>query len=177
MVRVSGASDVTFESAVRKALLEIRMLSVQFFQEDRLGSTVPDLAEPFVSALDRTTRPRYWRGKERVEAFRWFVSGESITYEEACAYDQPSQDDNSRLRTCLATLKKQGKGYYPVVYRPKNELQGELGFFVVQIFIPKAFPLYLVEHLGTFESVRLQEFAESKGVTEWQLNPLPHMFT
>jgi len=178
MVIVSGASDIAFESAVRKALLEIRMLSVQFFQEDRLGSAVPDLAEPFVSALDRTTRPRYWRGKERVEAFRWFVSGESITYEEACAHDQScSQDDDSRLRACLVILKKQGKGYYPIVYRPKNDLQNALGFFVVQVFISKAFPLYLVEHLGTFESVRLQEFAESKGVTEWQLNPLPHMFT
>lgn len=178
MVIVSGASDVAFELAVRQALLEIRMLSVQFFQEDRPGSAVPDLAEPFVSALDRTTRPRYWRGKERVEAFRWFVSGGSITYEEACTYDQScSQDDGSRLRACLTTLKKQGRGYYPVVYRPKNELQNALGFFVVQVFIPKAFPLYLVEHLGTFESVRLQEFAESKGMTEWRLNPLPHMFT
>ena len=49
--------------------------------------------------------------------------------------------------------------------------------FVVQVFIPKAFPFYLIEYLGTFESRRLHEFAESKQIAGWQLNPLPHMFT
>lgn len=177
-VMVSGASDVTFELAVRKALLEMRMLSIQFFQGEKPEESILDGIEPFVSALDRVARPRYWRGKERVEQFRWFVSGENITYETACTFDQSCQQEGtSRLHACLMILRRQGKGYYPVVYRPKNELQKELGFCVVQVFIPKAFPLYLTEHLGTFESTRLHEFAESRQITEWKLNPLPHMFT
>ena len=174
---VSSASDLTFESASRKAISEMRMLLINFFQDE--GAVVSDTIEPFVSALDRETRPRYWRGKKKVEAFRWFVSGEDITYEEACGYDQVFQknDDVSGLRSCLSVLEKQGKGYCPIVYRPKNSLQETLGFFVVQVFIPKAFPFYLIEYLGTFESRRLHEFAESKQIAGWQLNPLPHMFT
>lgn len=174
-VIVSAASAVTCELAIRKALLEMRMLSLRFFQDE---VAVSDATEPFVSALDRQTRPRYWCGKDKVEVFRWFVNGENISYEQAQIHDQDCRDDDgSCLRACLAVLKKQGEGYYPVVYRPKNDLQESVGFFVVQVFIPKAFPFYLTEYLGTFKSKRLQEFAQSRQVTEWQLNPVPHMFT
>ncbi len=178
-VLVSAAADITFQAAVQKALLEMRMLSVKLFQrQEWKEDAVWDKVEPFVSDLNRTTRPRYWQGKERIEQIRWFIGGESIAYDDACQYDQKcDKDDVSRLRVCLDVLKQKGQGYYPVVYRPKNTLQEKIGFFVVQVYIPKAFPLYLVEYLGTFDSKRLQEFAESKGRAEWQLNPCPHAFS
>jgi ribosomal protein S12 methylthiotransferase accessory factor len=178
-VIVSAAAEVTFEKAVHQALREMRMLSVKFFEKEEGKESIAwEKMEPFVSDVNRTTRPRYWQGKERVEHIRWFITGESISFDDACQHDQlGDSDDASRLQVCLDVLKKQGKGYYPVVYRPKNSLQEEIGFFVAQVFIPKAFPLYLVEYLGTFESKRLHEFAAMKKRTGWQINPVPHPFS
>ena len=53
----------------------------------------------------------------------------------------------------------------------------KMNFFVVKVFIPKAFPFYLLEKYGTFESDRLREFSEWKGVKDWKLSTLPHMFS
>lgn len=81
------------------------------------------------------------------------------------------------MQIVLRLLKGYGAEYYPVVYYPENSIQKKIGFYVAQVYIPKAFPFYLFEGYGTFDSDRLDDFAKSKNITNWALNPEPHMFS
>jgi len=178
-VVLSGGADTTFERAIQGALSEMVMSIGMIHAEKSNADQVFEQNdfEPFVSYLGKIERQLYWRGSEKVDRFKWFLSGQSISYQEACDFDIDClPDDKSRLKGCLKKLECLGSNYYPIVYYPINPIQQSLGFFVAQVFIPKAFPLYLFEGYGTFESDRLQEFAQSKGVSDWKLNPLPHGF-
>ena len=176
---LSGGADTTFEGAIQSALdemvMSIGMIHTEKSDTDRVFGKSD--FEPFVSYLGKIERQLYWCGAEKVDRFKWFLSGEKTSYQEACDFDVDCpRDDTSRLRGCLKKLRYLGHDYYPIVYYPTNPIQQSLGFFVAQVFIPKAFPLYLFEGYGTFESERLQEFARSRGVADWKLNPLPHGF-
>lgn len=180
-VVLSGASALTFHEAIENALREI-MIGMEMFYYPQSGSGAgleKDNPEAFISRLGKIERQLYWRGVERVERFRWFVSGEKVSYQDICAqYDANGmKGDAERLQRCINTLKTLGDDYCPTVYFPKNSAQKEIGYYIAQVFVPKAFPFYLLEYMGTFESDRLDDFARGRGVSEWVLNPLPHMFS
>ena len=173
-VVVAGASDLTFEDAIWSALKEVVIITEIFYYTD----TVSDISEPFISDLSKMGRQLYWRGKNKVERFQWFLGGKKVTYQSLCLQSLPSQtDDLSKLSKVQDVLSGKGGDYYPVVYYPENKVQEKVGFYVAQVYIPKAFPFYLVEKYGTFDSDRLVEFAESQKVFNWNLNPEPHMFS
>lgn len=174
-VVMSAAAATTFYQAIENALEEIVNLV------GHLGEKIPiqeDSNDAFISTLGRISRMGYWRGKQRVDEFRWFLSGTEVRYQDLCSQDLGKQDDHDtkKLQQCLEVLMREGADFFPVAYFPQHVVQKKLNFTVVQIFIPKAFPLYLTEYLGTFESERLLEFARSKGKSDWKLNPLPHVF-
>lgn len=180
-VTLSGAADVSFHDAIENALREIMIGSEMFYYPEEgtktgLEKTEP---EPFLSRFGKAERQLYWRGSGRMKNFEWFISGDAVPYQDICQkYDAPIlKKDSHKLGWCIDRLKSYGTDYCPVVYFPKNRIQKELGFYVAQVFIPKAFPLYLVEYMGTFDSDRLEEFARSRGRSEWVLNPFPHMFS
>ncbi len=175
---LSGASATTFEQAIRHSLREIVISSEMFYYEGDKRQLEKDAqSEPFVSVLGQIGRQLYWRGPEKIQQFQWFLSGKQVSYAELCQKDLTSAtDDATQLKACLSVLRKRGPDYYPIAYFPKHPIQAKLGFYIAQVYVPKAFPLYLLECQGTFDSDRLEEFAASKGVTEWKLNPLPHMF-
>ncbi len=179
-VVVSSATALTFEEAVASALKEI-VVGIEMFYypenfEDLEG--IDKIVEPFISNLEKVARQLYWRGDDMVKKFEWFISGKVVSFEEVSKNDLPQEKTSKeKIKVCIDILKKYGEEYYPVVYYPKHPIQEKLGFYVVQVFIPKAFPLYLFEGYGTFDSDRLHEFAKSKGVKEWNLNHDPHMFS
>ncbi|MFZ1627064.1 MAG: YcaO-like family protein [Candidatus Moraniibacteriota bacterium] len=180
-VILSGASGLTFHDAIENALREMTIGLEMFYypeKDSEVGLEKTEL-EPFVSRLGKLERQLYWRGAEKMAHFEWFISGEQASYHDVCKkYDTIGmKSDRQRLSRCLAILQDLGTDYYPVVYFPKNSVQQEMGFYVAQVFIPKAFPFYLLEYVGTFDSDRLAEFAQSKGVLHWKLNPFPHMFS
>lgn len=176
-VTLTAASSMTLEKAISDALHELVVGVEIFYASDGDKGVRLESTEPFVSELDRMTRQFYWLGVQRVAQFRWFVSGRSVSYVESLQYDIECEgDDSSRLKACIRVLGALGEDYHPIAYYPKNGIQEELGFFVAQVYIPKAFPLYLFEGYGTFESERLREFAALKGYDDWRLNPLPHGF-
>jgi ribosomal protein S12 methylthiotransferase accessory factor len=176
---LSGASRATFEQAIRHSLREMAISSEMFYYQDaekQIQQDTPD--EPFVSTLGQISRQLYWRGPEKIQEFQWFLSGKRVSYAELCQRNlTPATDDAAQLKACLDVLKKRGPDYYPIAYFPKHPIQAKLGFYVAQVYVPKAFPLYLLECQGTFDSDRLEEFAASKGISKWELNPLPHMFS
>lgn len=178
---LGGGSDLTFEKAIESSIKEIYIASEMFyFKESKQEFEAANQEiEPFISSLNKITRQLYWRGRERVKAFDWFISGAHVQYEEIIKRNLLSNScsDESKLHTCLSVLKSFGEEYYPTVYFPQNPIQEKLGFYIAQVFIPKAFPLYLFEGYGTFDSDRLCEFAVSRGKLEWKLNPYPHMFS
>jgi thiazole/oxazole-forming peptide maturase SagD family component len=180
-VVLSAAAALTFEVAVGSALEELVNLAGIFNEVEQEGDDEVIARadnQPFVTKLSARTRQLYWRGAARLPELQWFLSGAEVSVAEACTGDLPTtQNDAQDLQTCLAVLRSQGEGYYPVAYQPKNHVQDELGFYVSQVFIPKAFPMYLLEYLGTFDSDRLQDFAAAKGISSWTLNLQPHMFS
>lgn len=180
-VVLSGSAALTFEEAIGAALREL-VNGLEMFHYPVAGSPSGmehEEPEPFLSKFGKLERQLYWRGVERVEQFRWFISGPKMSYEEATRRDllPVESRDIDRLEKCLGILKSLGNEYCPVVYFPRHRIQQDLGFYVAQVFIPKAFPLYLTEYLGTFESDRLEEFTRSRGVSRWKLNQYPHMFS
>lgn len=180
-VTLSGASAVLFHDAIENALREIMIGSEMFYFPEEGSKTGLEKTEPepFVSRLGKAERQLYWRGKERMSNFSWFISGKRVSYQDISQkYDSlEAGSDRKQLDWCVGRLKQFGEDYHPTIYFPKNSIQKDLGFYIAQVFIPKAFPLYLVEYMGTFDSDRLDEFAQSRGVTEWELNPYPHMFS
>ncbi len=178
-VVLTGASALTFEEAIHNSLREMVLgLEMFYYVGTKAQLKYKDIEpEPFIADIGKITRQLYWRGNKRVKQFEWFLSGDKVSYNSLCEQDLISEKtDSCQLEVCLEVLKKLGSSYYPTVYYPKNKIQDELGFYVAQIFIPKAFPLYLSEYYGTFDSDRLEEFAVSKENFNWKLNPLPHMF-
>lgn len=180
-VVVSGATALTFETAIQNALNEMVIVSEMFNYVEHHGKFHQNKTEvePFIAELGKLTRQLYWRGSERVSRFQWFILGEKVRYEDISGGDAAhcNLSEPDQLKRCLAILKKQGSDYYPIVYFPKHSIQAEISFHIAQVFIPKAFPMYLTEYYGTFDSDRLSEFARSKGITEWKINPYPHMFS
>jgi ribosomal protein S12 methylthiotransferase accessory factor YcaO len=180
-VVLSAASALTMVEAITSSLEELVNIAGIFNEAER-ESDADVMAraheQPFVSKLSARTRQLYWRGEERLKDLDWFFAGGVVSLPEASGQDLPvSDDDTENLNTCLTVLKAQGEGYQPIVYYPINKIQKELGFYVAQVFIPKAFPLYLIEYYGTFKSERLHDFAKAMGLQSWELNPQPHMFS
>jgi hypothetical protein len=177
-VVLCAATAVTFEEAILNALKEMLIGSEIFYYMDDDKESGEDEPEPFVSNTGKAARQLYWRGIEKVKQFSWFISGERVSYGDVCKHDiQCDINDNHQLKRCLEILMDLGNDFHPIVYFPKNIVQKKLGFYIAQVYIPKAFPFYLFEGHGTFDSDRLQEFALSKNVQEWHLNPAPHMFS
>ncbi len=175
-IAISGAAAVTFEEAIIAGLTEMMSLTWIFMSATSFASEKKMVA-PFISNLDMLTRRLYWQKKGRLQEFEWFLSGKQISFQEISKGDLVcDKEDDSKLKTVINVLKEMGEDYHPVVYCPINTIQNELGFYIAQVYIPKAFPLYLVEYQGTFDSDRLKEFADAKGKKGFKLNPIPHPF-
>lgn len=179
-VVLCGASALSFENAIESALKEMIVASEMFDypSSSSLHDRFESEPEPFLSDLGKITRQLYWRGEEKVSHFRWFLHGEKVRFDDLPRLI-PHADlgDKESLRVCCDILAKLGPDFEPIVYFPKHPVQEEIGFHIAQVFIPKAFPLYLTERYGTFDSDRLTEYARARGLTkDWRLNPKPHMF-
>jgi thiazole/oxazole-forming peptide maturase SagD family component len=174
-VVISGGCNLTFHEAIASATKELAVaLEMLLHTED--NPTSDATVQPFVSSLDKVGRQMYWRGEEKVRKFSWFISGRRVSFNELeKAVDLPNAQ--SKIDECASRLRRFGEEYMPIVYHPVNVIQEELGFHIAQVFIPKAFPFYLYEGYGTFDSVRLREFALSKGQNDFMLNKEPHMFS
>lgn len=177
MLVLAGAAGTTYKEALYAGLLEMVMLS-RVFYFDKKPEKLQGEPKPFVSAIDKSTRLSYWQGEERINEFKWFISGKKVLYKDICLSDigEGADSDTQKLQECLTVLQTYGEECYPVVYYPKHKVQDALGFYVAQVYIPKAFPFYLRECYGTFDSDRLSDFAKSKNIKDWKLNEKPHMF-
>lgn len=177
MIVLSGAAGATHEEAIGAALREIVMIGRVFYNDNK-NTEMGIPHKPFISDITKDTRWVYWQGKEKIEEFSWFISGKDVSYEELCSRDVGDvlDPDADKLQTCVDILQKRGEDYCPVVYHPKNRVQDAVGFHIAQVYIPKAFPFYLKECYGTFDSDRLEDFAVSKNISNWKLNEEPHMF-
>jgi thiazole/oxazole-forming peptide maturase SagD family component len=173
-VVVSAAAGFTYVDAIRKALTELVIVSQQridFSKKINIESITP-----FVSTLDKDSRPLLWLGSDAVKRVQWFLSGKVVPYATVQKKDLKLGNNKSDLVCVLSKLKHLGKGYYPVVYYPEHFVLNELNYYIAQVFVENLFPLYLVECYGTFKSKRLESFALFKNKPNWKLNPVPHMF-
>ena len=172
---LSSSSSLIFETAIDGALDEIVKMLPTFkisssLQKDKIDQTLNP------SELTKNNRLQYWQGK-KIKDFLWFVSGPKTSYIDCCKNDIGNSDtENKDLRTCIEVLKSFGRDYYPVVYYPKNPIQKKLGFHVAQVFIPKAYPLFLQEIFKSEDSDRLYEFAKQKNYKNFVINKDPHPF-
>ncbi|MBP6888648.1 MAG: YcaO-like family protein [Candidatus Pacebacteria bacterium] len=181
-ISLSGSAALTYEEAIEAALDEMVMVLNLLDNEHHKNSDkrIKNF-KPFISTLNMKDRSTYWRSKEKVDLFTTtFLKGEGVTFDFVSKKDLVKKshlEDASKIQRCIEALSFFGDGYLPVVYFPEHPIQKVLNFFIVQVFVERAFPLYLTEYYGTFASERLQEFAQYKNVSSWELNKHPHMFT
>lgn len=175
-VAVSSSSDLSYFKAIDQALDEMVVCATSLFLEEKPSEMFP---EPFVSELNKKTREVFWRHPKNLQEIEWFLGCKEVSLLSSVTDTSTAEerDEKKDLEDCLSLLKKMGPDYFPVAYFPKNKLQKKLNYYISQVFIPKAFPLYLVEYMGTFESDRLKEFAAYKQRSSWKMTETPHMFT
>lgn len=177
---VSASSGVSYYEACIEAIREIKSLSYPMplpNMSSQEECAVSSDTHTHRLQLDWKKRGWYWHGEERVRSMMWFLSGKEISYQDLQSRNISSaQEDATKLEACLDVLRALGPSFYPVAYWPKHSVLTRIGFHVVHVFIPKAFPLYLEERFGTFDSERLREFAALHGTQGWKLNLEPHMF-
>lgn len=175
-VVVCGGAGITIYDAIISALQELGH-GIEGCYTDNNTAHKHKNVEPFVSQINKEDRVSFWRGKERLKEFAWFLSGKRVSFQSVSKSDLCGTNDKERLTACITTLKQFGEAYYPIAYFPTHPILHDLDYIVAQVFIPKAFPFYLFEGYGTFLSDRLNEFATTKGNISWSLNPFPHMFS
>ena len=175
-IAMSGASATSFFDAIYSALEEM-VLSGEALHSNK--KAFKDFrtwkGDEFLFEVTKEDRQFFWTGRETIERFEWFVQGERVSYQDITKGDLLyGIDDKLKLEACLTKIASIGDGYSPIVYYPENKLQQKLGFYIAQVFIPKAFPFYLSEKYGMFDSERLKDFTKFKEV---RVNKDPHMFS
>lgn len=179
IIALSASCKTNFYEAVHDGLREMRMGTSAFYNTSDLSSLIEESSfEPFLSALGKKDRMLYWRTTQQLLKIDWLFSGVEVEYSalESKSVAPSSDSVKHKLQKTIEVLEKEGKDYYPIVYFPRNPLLKKIGYCVAQVFIPKAFPLFMVERYGTFDSERLDEFAKKIGKQQWTLNEEPHMF-
>ncbi len=177
-VAVSAAADTTYQAAIAEALREM-IGGIEPFYRAHLVP-LEDLTKIDIFSLNKITRQTYWRGDQALTNIQWFTSGEVAGLDtlERGTGSTAEINDTAKLAAVIKILQEFGHGYEPIVYEPIHPLTKEVGMYVVQTYIPKAFPLYLHEKYGTFASPRLGDFHfTKKGVRNFTLNTEPHMFS
>ncbi len=181
-VTVTASTSLSFKESIEKALEEItKMLGffmVTTIESNTFFSREGQFEKTEAVFLDKDSRRGYWRGENKIKEIGWFLAGKQVSYNDLSRdKERYFSSDAEKLSHCLKVLKLQGEEYYPSVYYPKNNIQKEIGFYVAQVYIPKAFPFYLVENYATFDSDRLDDFFELKhGNRNTEVNTVPHMF-
>lgn len=176
MVVVSAAANLSYEEAILDGLNEM-MATIEMLYIKTPSSILDYKAPPFISDLDKLSRQSYWQGKEKLAQMNWFISGKEIKFQDLENNYASQLLESEKLKILIKKLTLLGKDYQPIIYEPQNIAAKNVRMYVVQTYIPKAFPLYLVEKYGTFASERLTEFAKAKGRENFVLNPDPHMFS
>jgi ribosomal protein S12 methylthiotransferase accessory factor len=173
---ISGCSAPTALEAIESAMRELITCSGSFYYESGENTEGAESESATTANLGKIGRQLFWRGKEKLRRFNWFLEGPAITYQELSKNDLVTRTE-SALETCTCLLSSLGTEFEPIVYSPQNTILEDLGFFVSQVYVPMAFPFYLLERRGTFESNRLRQFARSKGIEAWEINTDPHPFS
>ncbi len=174
-VSVSAAANLTYFEAIDDALRE--MIGGVEALRRQPDSLYGDSLSTNRFSLNKITRQNYWRGASALTRIKWFVSGEQVAYPNLES-GRLFGCDKEKLDFLKVHLGALGDGYRPVLYEPKHPLTKKVGMYVAQLYIPKAFPLYLMEKYGTFQSQRLEEFWQNSQRTGvFTLNTEPHMFS
>lgn len=177
-ITLSASTDVAAEEAISKSLEEAVMCIDNLTRESSdILPKEPTIYKNLDGNLVQRNRNHLWRGAEWFNAFKWFIEGDLIAYEDLLSYPQQRNPSlKEKLSRTLHELEMKGVDYHPCFYEYKHNLLDKTGFYVVRALIPKIFPFYLSEEQSPFDSERLVEFAKLKGRNGFTLNKFPHMF-
>ncbi len=123
-------------------------------------------------------RINLWKGRDMLEAFRFFISGPQVPLEESAFGKETCQFSSTKeeLASLIERFGKLGEGYEIYIYEAKHEILTKLGYHVVQAVVPQLMPMYLREEFATHDSRRLREVPQKLGFIKTTLNPHPHPF-
>jgi ribosomal protein S12 methylthiotransferase accessory factor len=178
-ITFSGACRLTYEEAVERALEECMSCGPWINDDIQKSDPSTYTDPPFLSRMDKFGRYRLWSWNSIKENASWLEEGNTVSFLDLISNNkllslEKNSDDLQKLDDLLFYLKKEHSDLLPVIYIPKNKVADSLGFIVVQVYIEKLFPLYLIECYGTFDSDRLVEFSRFKGRETFSLNTYPH---
>jgi hypothetical protein len=107
---ITGGTSLTFFEAVLVAIREMIIGVEMFYYENKeieVKFANNFISEAFVEEIGQIERQLYWRGEEKVEKFKWFLSGKVVSYQEVSRHDIPCVDsDEIKLSKCLDILSR-----------------------------------------------------------------------
>jgi ribosomal protein S12 methylthiotransferase accessory factor len=177
-VTIGGGSGFDIEKNVSSSFLEALSVSNYALSLEQLD--LPIDYEPFSGnpPIGKKERISFWKGRQALDRFSFFISGEKIRAHESSFYKNARKFNSAKEEYVymLNVLREKGEGYELYCYTATHPVLKRIGYIVVKVIVPKLFPLYLREHMATLESERLRQAASRFGTDRARLNPLPHPY-
>lgn len=178
---LSGGTDLSYEKAVKKAVLEMYSCLGNYPLEEKMEIDEVNYLPFSDKKIGREERLRFWRQGQYYKHFEFFLSKEGkeeVNLSILCQDFVIFKDEKKELDCLLNKFKNLGNNYDNVYrFNFRQDYLEKLGYFVVRIIIPKLYQLYLNERYALTKSSRLEEFNQyKKGVKDFEINIYPHPF-
>lgn len=133
--------------------------------------------KPFLMpSVRRRQRLLFWRGREMLTRFQFFISGDIADVQSLMRNFEVSSTE-AGLTYVQHALSALGAGYDIYLYEAHHPVLERLGYHVVKTIVPRLVPLHLIEHRATLDAPRLREVPAKLGHAPAQIyNPWPHPF-
>ncbi len=176
VISVGGAAGFSLKELILQSAGEA--LAIHEFTTSHARHELPSGYKPFTEkALGRSERLALWKGQDRYEQFKFFISGPLQSFEGFIGDAVWHTTPQARLAYILDRMKTFGKGYEVYSYEVEHPVLKTLGYHVVRAIVPRLMHLYLNEHMATLAAPRLREVPVKLGYAAAQmLNPWPHPF-
>lgn len=162
---LSCATNLDFEVAIHKALLEFFVVKVHLFSNERVS--LENLEN--ITQLQRAT---LWQGERMEKEFSWFMSGKILDLEEIKNRQKNNFTKLDELQTLLNFFQKRNESVFVFTY--PNLFPEITSLKVVKVVNENLFPFFLKEKFKILGEKRIREFCKFKN-KEYIMNEYPHL--
>jgi len=173
---IGGGCNAEPEKAITSSLLEaLSMLHIA--RKNYEVFTLPEPYRPFKEDIGQRDRLFLWSNPEMFPRFRWFINGETISFDAHKEKYKIPFGVHEELTLLIEKCKAMGKGYEIYYYEADNNIFRKLKYHVVKVIIPALVPIYLHEVHAPLSISRLKTVPSQLGYTRTSFpEPLPHPF-
>ncbi|MBI3335376.1 MAG: YcaO-like family protein [Candidatus Portnoybacteria bacterium] len=175
-VVIGGGCDAKSEKAIKSSLMETLSL-LHFARKNNEVFTLPEPYQPFKENIGQRERLLLWANHEMFGRFKWFISGEMMSFARHKAKYQIPFGIHEELTFLIEMCKMMGHGYEIYYYEANNSILQKLNYYAVQVIVPALVPLYLHETYAPLGASRLKTVPPHIGYATTSFPELlPHPF-